>query len=260
MPHECEEIATSAGTTHLTVAGGGDTTVVYFPGTNFNAATSLGVLKELAGRARVVVADVPGQPGLSDGAPKLGSDRARGYGIWAGEVVVATRAPHINRLILVGHSLGAAVALAAPTTGVDAILLIDPAGVTKLRVSTAVLGSTLPWLLWPTRRRSKALMQHLTSPDRSPEPWLVEWMTLVARHTKPVGAPGPLPGSLLDPWRKIPRGVVSGEHDCFLPPGMLAPPVRERLGVELGVLPGLGHLSVLDDPALVSALVQAAVE
>ena len=143
-PHERLEIDTDLGRTHLVVAGTGDEgTVLYLPGTNFNAATSLLLAGELAARARVVIADLPGQPGLSSGARPTGP-RIAAYGSWAGEVVDEVRRSFgAGPLLLVGHSLGAAVALAAPTAGVAALVLIDPAGLVRVRVSPAVLLSTL---------------------------------------------------------------------------------------------------------------------
>jgi len=156
-------------------------------------------------------------------------------------------------VILAGHSLGAAAALAAPTDGVAALALVDPAGLVRLRVSPRVLRSTLPWLLRPTEARSRALIQHMLGPGGRPDSGLVDWMTLVARHTRVSGAPGPFPAPITARWHSTPRVVMSGEHDCFLPPPRLGPAARTRLGIDLTVLAGLGHLTVAEDPPLVAA-------
>jgi pimeloyl-ACP methyl ester carboxylesterase len=232
--------------------------VLYLPGTNFNAATSLALASELARSVRVVLADLPGQPGLSTGRRPSG-DRVGAYGEWAGDVLdwVQKSVP-AGPLVFVGHSLGAAVALAAPTRTVAALVVIDPAGLVRLRVPSAVLRATMPWLLRPTEPRSRALLRHLTAPGRSPDPALVEWMTLVARHTKPSGAPGPLPSAVTVRWRTVCRRAVSGEYDCFLPPHRVGPAVRDRLDMELTTLPRLGHLSVDDDPAGLAAVITTA--
>src|SRR4051812_31824888 len=72
-PHERPKIDSSLARTHLVVAGGGqEETILYLPGTNFNAATSLAFAGELAAHARVVVVDLPGQPGLSSGVRPTG--------------------------------------------------------------------------------------------------------------------------------------------------------------------------------------------
>lgn len=253
--HTRHEVATTAGDTHLVAAGCGDATVLYLPGTNFSAATSLSLALALATRCRVVLADLPGQPGLSTGQRPSG-DRAAGYGVWVGEIVEWVRGSlGAGPLVLAGHSLGAAVALAGPTTGVTALVVIDPAGLVNLRVSAAVLRATLPWLMRPTGRRSQALLKQLTVPDWTDDPALVEWMTLVARHTIPGGAPRPLPAAVTARWHTTPRLAVSGERDTFLPPSRLAPAVRDHLGIELTVLPGLGHLSVAEDPATLATVI-----
>ncbi len=257
VAHERHEVDTGAGRTHLVVAGSGEVIVLFLPGTNFNAATSLSLASALAARVRVVLADLPGQPGLSTGHRPAG-DRLAASGTWAGEVAEwVQNSLAAGPLILAGHSLGGAVALAAPTTGITALVVIDPAGLMRLHVSPAVLRATLPWSLRPTRRRSRALLEHLTAPGRTPEPTLVDWMTLVARHTTPSGAPGPLPAAVTARWRTIPRVALAGEHDTFLPPARLGPAVRHRLGVDLTPLPGLGHLSVDEDPLRVAAAIIA---
>ncbi len=51
--------------------------------------------------------------------------------------------------------------------------------------------------------------------------------------------------------------ALAGEHDTFLPPARLGPAVRHRLGVDLTLLPGLGHLSVDEDPLRVAAAIIA---
>ncbi len=76
VAHERHEVDTGAGRTHLVVAGSGEVIVLLLPGTNFNAATSLSLASALAARVRVVLADLPGQPGLSTGhLPGGGSPR-----------------------------------------------------------------------------------------------------------------------------------------------------------------------------------------
>jgi pimeloyl-ACP methyl ester carboxylesterase len=253
VPHERRSVPTEAGSTHLLLAGDGPATVLLLPGTNMGAATSLPLVDALAGRVRTVVADLPGQPGLTEGrVPRRG--RGAAYGTWAGQVVAELVRQRLvrGRLVVVGHSLGAAVALAAPVEHVAALVLVDPAGLVGLQVTPEVLRATLPWVLRPTPSRSRRLLEHMSAPGRAPAEQLVEWLTLVARHTRPVGAPGPLPDHVLARWRGTPVHVLSGEHDCFLPPHVLAPAVRERLGTGLEVLPGLGHLAVEDDPAAVA--------
>ncbi|SNS30694.1 Pimeloyl-ACP methyl ester carboxylesterase [Geodermatophilus saharensis] len=249
--HERSVLDTGLGETHLVVAGHGDTTVLYLPGTNMSAATSLPVLSALAARHRVVAADVPGQPGLSAGV-RPGGDRLACYGAWVGELVAHL---HADLLVLVGHSLGAAITLAAEPDGVAGLVLVDPAGIVRLRVGASVFAATLPWLLRPTTARSARLVRQLHGPGRHPADDEVEWMTLVARTTRTSAAPGPLPAAVLRRWRATPRAVLSGERDCFLPAPRLRDAVRRHLDVELQVLPGTGHMAPDEQPEAVVAAV-----
>ncbi|MGY1770752.1 alpha/beta fold hydrolase [Blastococcus sp. SYSU D00813] len=255
-PHERVEIPTAAGATSVLVTGSGPQTFVYLPGTHFNAATSLEVVAALARRGRVVLPDLPGQPGLSTGE-RPGPDRMAAYGRWAGEVLAWARAqPSPGRLVLVGHSLGAAVALAAPPEGVDRLVLLDPAGIVPARVSPAVLGVTLHWLTRPSPRTARALAARMSGPGHDPRPETVEWLALVGRHVRAAGAPGPLPHAVTDAWREVPQRIAVGAHDCFFAPRRLAAALRGRPGGDpLVVLPGLGHLTTEEDPEGVAALV-----
>jgi pimeloyl-ACP methyl ester carboxylesterase len=249
--HRRAVVDTASGETHLLLAGRGDTTVLYLPGTNHNAATSLPLLAALAVGHRVVAADVPGQPGLSS-ATRPAGDRMAAYGAWAGELVDHLRA---DRLVLVGHSLGAAIALAAPPAGVAGLVLVDPAGLVRLRVGAPVLAATLPWLLRPTPARSARLLQHLHGATRRPTDDAVAWMTLVARGTRTAGAPGPLPTATVRRCRATPRRVLSGEQDCFLPAPRLQAAVRTELDSEVRTLPGAGHLAPEEQPEEIAAAV-----
>jgi pimeloyl-ACP methyl ester carboxylesterase len=199
VPHGCTSVATSLGETHLVEAGSGETVCVYLPGTSFNAATSLRLLGELASACHVVCPDLPGQPGLSSaGRP---DPEVEGYGRWLEEVLARVRRLHpARRLVVAGHSRGAAVALAGPTE-VDALVLVSPGGLVGVRVGASVLRVAVPWALRPSPARTGALVRLMSGPGASPEPALVEWLTLVARDTRTTGAPGPLPRSLLSRWR-----------------------------------------------------------
>ena len=251
LPHERRTVSSALGETSLVTAGDGPATVLYLPGTNFNAASSLVLVEALAARLRVVVADLPGQPGLSAGRrpPDL-----LAYGAWIDEIVAGLDA---DRLLLAGHSLGAAAALTADPAGVHGLLLLDPAGLIRLRVGLGTLGATLPWLVRPTPARSARLLALMHARGRSPSPEHVEWMTLVARHVRTSLAPSPMPPAVLDRWRDTPRAVLCGEQDCFLPVPPLAAAARAKLGVDLDVVAEAGHLAPEDQPQRVADAISA---
>lgn len=251
VPHERATVPTILGESSLVTAGEGPAAVLYLPGTNFNAASSLTLLGALAARMRVVVADLPGQPGLS--AARRPADRLA-YRTWIGEIAAAAA---VDRPVLVGHSLGAAAALAAEPQLVRGLLLLDPAGLIRLRVRPGTLAATLPWLVRPTPARSARLLAEMHARGRAPSPEHIEWMTLVARHARSSLAPSPLPRALLDRWRGTPRAVLCGERDCFLPPRALSVATRAQLDVDLQVVPEAGHLLPEDQPQRVADAVSA---
>jgi pimeloyl-ACP methyl ester carboxylesterase len=253
VAHERQTMPSTLGETSLVMSGDGPVTVLYLPGTNFNAASSLALVAALAARMRVVVADLPGQPGLSAG--RRPRDRLA-YGAWIKEIAAALAA---DRLVLAGHSLGAAAALTADPAGVQGLLLLDPAGLIRLRVRPGTLAATLPWLVRPTPARTARLLAEMQARGRTPSPEHVEWMTLVARHARTSLAPSPLPPAVLDRWRDTPRAVLCGDQDCFLPVPPLAVGARAKLGVDLGVVAEAGHLTPADQPQRVAEAISALV-
>jgi pimeloyl-ACP methyl ester carboxylesterase len=247
VPHETASVPTVLGDTQVVGAGTGDRVCVYLPGTNFNTATSLAVLGELATRCRVYSVDLPGQPGLS--AADRPADETVGYARWVTAVLGWVHERHAGaRVVLAGHSRGAAVALSAPPDLVHGLALFSPAGLLGVRPSVAMLRATLPWLLRPGAASSRRLLGYMSGPGATVDPGLVEWLTLVARHTRTTGAPGPLPHETTARWERGDVQIVVGEHDCFFPPGRLAEAVRSRLGREPRVVAGAGHLLVEERP------------
>ncbi|WP_082317680.1 alpha/beta fold hydrolase [Streptomyces sp. NRRL WC-3549] len=246
--HERTVVTAKDVPSHVVTAGAGATTVVFVPGTNFNAASSLPLATALvaAGR-RVVLLDVPGQPGLSSGERAPSGGGLSWYGCWLGEVLTELSAGPVTVL---GHSFGAAIAVSCASPCVEQQVLVSPGGLTRLRVSGSVMAASAAWYVRPTPKRSARLLRAMHAPGRQPRPELVEWMTLVARYARSSGAPG---GAKL-PATTVPRRVVAGRHDTFLPPRHLGSAVRRTLGIELDVVAGAGHLLVDEAPEYVAAL------
>lgn len=255
-PHERISVATSAGPTSLVTVGArraDEPIVVVVPGTNMCAAVCLDLLDALAGSWRTVVADVPGQPGTSaDRRPRRG--RMDWYARWLTDVL-----DHVGPgpVVLVGHSLGGAIALACPSPRITARVLLAPAGLIRLSVPPRVLAATIPWLTRPSPSRTERLLGHLLAPDVQAPGYLVEWMTMVADGCHSSLAPSPLSADLLRSRGDSACVVAVGEHDVFLPPRRLGPVVRDRFTGEMRVLNGAGHLLLADDYAEVGALVES---
>ncbi|MEV0049122.1 alpha/beta hydrolase [Saccharopolyspora shandongensis] len=247
VPHQRLTITANGVATHAVVAGAGPRTVVFVPGTNFNAAGCLPLATALAAQARVVLPDVPGQPGLSSPMRVPAGERLAWYGRWLTDVIAQTAE---GPAVLVGHSLGAAIALSSSSPLVVRQVLVSPGGLVRARTGPGILVPATSWLLRRSPAASARLLETMHAPENRPRRELVDWMTLIARHVR----------SSLDPGRavvadrRVDRVVVSGAHDRYFPARALAPAVRHSLGLELGVIPSAGHLSVDEQPDHIAAL------
>ncbi|NEC11521.1 alpha/beta hydrolase [Streptomyces sp. SID8014] len=251
VPHERKTVTAKGAQTHVVLAGAGATTVVFVPGTNFNAAASLPLATALVATGyRVLLVDVPGQPGLSSGERGLSGGRLSWYGAWLSEV---TEKISSEPVAVMGHSFGAAIALSSDSPRINRLVLVSPGGLTRLRLTPTVLAASTAWFLRPAPTHSARLLRAMLAPGHPPREELVNWMTLVARHSRSSGAPG----AATLPARSIPRLVVTGEHDVFLPPRRLGPAVRGTLGTELGVVSAAGHLVVEEHPEYLATLLES---
>lgn len=238
FPLATRALDTSVGRVHLTSAGTGRTRVVMVPGTGFNAAVALPWLRALSVHWPTTVVDLPGQPGLSDPRrPRRG--RLAWYGRVLDEVLAAM---HADGVVLVGNSLGAAVALAANSPRIAARALVSPAGFMRLSVDPEVALASAVWLLRPTAGHTRRLLRLFLPPGAEPPETEVEWMTLMATHCHTTLAPPPLSPELLAGRAERPCVVGVGEHDRFLPPLRLVPAVRRTMNLDVRVFSGVGHL------------------
>jgi pimeloyl-ACP methyl ester carboxylesterase len=255
VAHRRWDAVTTAGLTSVVAAGPDRVaapTVVVVPGTNMNAAVSLAFVEKLARRWPTIILDVPGQPGLSaDRRPRR--NRMAWYGQWLSEALENTTT---EPAVVVGHSLGGAIALACPSPRIVGRVLISPAGLVRLAVGPSILATTIPWLARPTTARTNRLLRHMLAPGHEVDEQLSVWMTLVARHCRSSLAPMPLSGpTLAAASGGAPCLVAVGRGDVFLPPDRLGPAVRRRLESDLRSLADCGHLGLDEQPDEIVALV-----
>ncbi|MFF0152460.1 alpha/beta fold hydrolase [Micromonospora sp. NPDC005203] len=248
VQHDRHVIRAQGEDTHVVTAGAGPVTVVFVAGDRFSAAAYLPLLTALAQRYRVVAADVPGQPGLSSGESGVAGGRLTWYGSWLGEVIEESTA---GPVVVFGHSFGGAVALTADHSRIHGKVAVAPGGLCQLRVTPRVLLAFLSWLVRPRAASSLRLLRILSAPGRAPRADLVEWMTLVARHARPVSS-----DDLVRPLtRTMPVVVASGDQDVFLPPNRLRSGAQQRLHVDLDIIFAAGHLVTDEHPDQLAALV-----
>ncbi|MFJ9555244.1 alpha/beta fold hydrolase [Nocardiopsis sp. NPDC101807] len=236
--------------------GGAGTPVLVLSGTNFNAATTVPAARALAADRPVLLVDVPGQPGLSC-SQRVGGTRIETYGAWLDELL-----PRITDgpVLVLGHSRGAAIALAStPSPLVAGMLLLNPAGLTAAGVSSESMRATLPWMIHPNEQTSGRLVEFLSGPsadecaERRAE---AEWLTMVARYCRTGTTPNPLHGEQFRAWADTPVAVATGSHDPFFSPARLHGPARRFLNTGVHTIEGAGHLSLYEQPERVCELLR----
>ncbi|MDX2757140.1 alpha/beta fold hydrolase [Streptomyces europaeiscabiei] len=257
LPHQRHEIPTTAGVTSVITVGPEPApaapTLVLVPGTNTNGSTYRHISEALAAHWPTVVLDVPGQPGLSaDVRPR------RGRSLWYGRWLIETLEQVVpGPAVVVGHSLGGAIVLAADSPRIVGRVLLSSAGLVRLLVPPAVVAATVPWLVRPSVPRAARVLRRMVAPGGRVPDELAEWMALVARCCHSSLAPPPLPPRLLAARRSVPCLVATGRHDVFLPPHRVAPAAQRHLGTTLHVLDDSGHLLLDEAPDKIVALVES---
>lgn len=251
-------VQTRLGSTQVFRAEGGPgTPVLVLSGVNFSAATTVSAARVLAKDRPVYLVDPPGQPGLSHGQ-RLGGARTEAYGAWLDELL-----PQITDepVIVLGHSRGAATALAStPSSRVAGLLLLNPAGLTAAGLSSESVWATLSWMLHPNEHTSGKLVACLKGPGtdvggvecRSE----AEWLTLVARHCRTGSMPHPLNAEFFRAWAGCPITVATGSHDRYFSPARLHGPARRFLDAKVRTIEGAGHLSLHEQPEKVRELLR----
>ena len=251
FPLATTTVDTAAGKVHLTSAGAGKPRIVVIPGTGHNAAAALPWLRALSACWPTTIVDLPGQPGLSD-PRRPRRARLAWYGRVLDEVLNTAQ---LDDVILVGNSLGAAVALSAASPRITARALVSPAGFVSLTVDPKLIRASTAWLLRPTIDHTRDMLQLFVAPGRSAPESEVDWMTQMAANCRTTLAPPPLPAAVLADRAQVPCLVAVGAHDRFLPPRRLAPVVQHTTNTRLRIIGSMGHLTTPEHLSDVVALV-----
>ncbi|MFG2444983.1 alpha/beta fold hydrolase [Nocardia fluminea] len=166
-----------------------------------------------------------GQPGLSaDQRPRR--NRMPWYGRMLADVLDQTVTKPV---LLIGHSLGAGIAMSCPSRRIGARLLLAPAGLVRLSITPDLIRRTVPWMLRPDQQATRNLLALFVSSGHTSPDHMIEWMTLVAQHCRTSLAPPPLPPSTLKSLKGRQLIIATGQYDCFLPPRRLRPAADRML-------------------------------
>ena len=253
IPHELRLLQTGLGPTTVLVAGGPtglnghSRPVLVLPGTNLAAAALLPLAATIARTRQVLVVDPPGQPGLS--YPKRPTPFGA-YGTWLDEVLTSLD----RRPTVVGHALGAAVALLADPQHVAELVLVNPAGIVKARRTPSLTKAELQWRLRPAPHTARRLAQQLAAPVATIADDTVRWLELVATHVHPAATPAPVGDDVLARWtpRAADVRILAGAHDPRFPPDRVAA-IAGTLGLSTTVVQGAGHHIPDERPEAVAA-------
>ncbi len=222
------------------------------------------------GRCRRALAlDLRGH-GDSDAAEPLGAARVDGpdspegnpYGVaaLAGDVAAVADAFALRRFVLVGHSLGAAVAIAyaaAHPGRVAGLVLADPNG-DQTRIPRSQMAGFLTALRAdPLRELETYFRQLVVGGDREVARWVLEDLRLTAEGAVAAAVEGALEFSPLPALARYPGprlAVISSMNNLPFSLHRLLP----ELPVEL--LRGTGHWLMMDRPDLFNRLLDGFLE
>ncbi|AWK74917.1 alpha/beta hydrolase [Rhodococcus oxybenzonivorans] len=257
VPHALLRLETSLGATTVLTAGTntGRPPVVLLPGAGLSAASTVATVCALYEHHRVLVPDLPGEPGLSS-SRRPHRHAYDVYGRWLDELIPQLRPEPV---IVVGHALGAAIALAAtPSDRFAGLVLVNPAGITAIKRTWQLTRLRTKWMLHPTLDNSEQLLRYLSGSPFTPDMSLVCWYSMIAEHCFPGRLPRRLPARMIRRWAgEVPVIVADGECDPLLDRNRLRRRARSLLGVEVQLLAGCGHLGLREAPASVATLISA---
>jgi len=166
------------------------------------------------------------------------------------DVVCAAVADISGPLVLVGQSMGAFTApMVADRVGASLIVLVNP--------MVPTVGES-PGQWWDATGQDQAMAQNFRRiglPDKEFDP-VEDFFHDVPADVREEAFSQPVPRQSdtpfgqtwpLDGWPDLPTRVVAGSDDRFFPLEFQRRVVRERLGLDVDVLPG-GHLMALSRP------------
>ena len=191
---------------------------------------------------RVLVPDLPGQPGRSfeDGLPAHGP----AWGQWQSELLDGLG---VSDVLVVGHSLGGYVGLKlaerAPAR-VRGLALIVPAGLSA--PSVVRMAPLLLRAAWARIRRSDGWMERAFGAHAGASAELVGFLELAAKHTRVAVRPYPVMSVEQLARYPAPALVMPAEHDAIYDPARTTDGARRVLR-QVTVEPLLGHGHLYDD-------------
>ena len=238
VENERRVITASHYRTHLIISGDeAHPPLLLLHGTAGNSSAWLGDVEALSRRFRVIAADMPGEPGLSEDArmSPAGDDYAR----WIEALLDELK---LGKVGLAGMSLGGFAALKFAVRfpeRVSFLSLVCASGLAPARIS--FLFKAMPLMMlgrWGSDRNYRLISYGQSMPEE-----VYEFGRLVSKYYKPMLEPIPVLSD--DELRRLhlPVQYFGGDHDALLNTKASAGRLHELLpGAEVNVLAETGHV------------------
>lgn len=251
-------IASNGIMLHIEDQGSGAPALVFLHYWGGSSATWRHVTARLSRDFRTIAIDQRGW-GRSD-AP------ASGYALadLADDALGVIEKLGLERYVLIGHSMGGKVAqllAARRPPGLAGLVLVAPSPPSPLGLPLAVREGMVE--AYGTRESIVATIEQVLAAKSLDQNDLEAVVSDSLRGARAAKAAWPLAASQEDicevlPGIEVPTLVISGTEDRVDPPSVLKQELLPRIPqAELRLLPGIGHLSPLEAPGEVAALIRA---
>jgi pimeloyl-ACP methyl ester carboxylesterase len=251
VPHECIDVKTSYGSTHINASGPGDGyPLILLHGAGLTSTVWFANIAELSAHHRVYAVDVIADAGKSV-ADRLLMKRVD-YAHWLREVFDGL---NIERGYLLGHSYGGwltlNMALAYPDQLRKIILLAPAASFRPLGFMTKLILHLAEFKIHPP---AKSMLQVAAAKGTVLEDTFIHHIEMVTRYCRPGSM---YPTVYTDEELKqidLPALLLIGAGEKIYNPNKVIERAQ-RLMTELTaeIIPNAGHLLVMDQPDIINA-------
>jgi len=254
VPHDCIDVKTSYGSTHINVSGPGDGyPLVLLHAAGLTSTVWFANIAELSAHHRVYAVDVIADAGKSV-ADRLLMTRAD-YAHWLREVFDGL---NIGRCHLLGHSYGGwltlNMALAYPKRLRKIILLAPAASFRPLGFITKLILHLAEFKIHPP---AKSMLQVAAAKGTMLEDTFIHHIEMVMQYCRP--ATSMFPTVYTDEELKqigLPALLLIGAGEkIYNPQKAIERAQRWMLDLTAEIIPNAGHLLIMDQPEIINALI-----
>lgn len=246
VEHERRQVKTKIGEavvlTHVVLCGPAEAPpLLLLHGTMSNSAAWMGDVGRWSNFFRVIAADMPGEPGLSE--DRRLQVKGNDYSFWL-DSLLNELGYQDEAVSVVGQSLGAFAALKfaiSEPIRVKKLSMLTTSGVASARIS--FLFKALPLILlgkWGARRLNRMIAYGVDIGDDASS-----FGELVSKHCRTMNDPLPLFSDEELRRLSMPVQFFGGDHDILLNTEATSVRLQQLVpGIELNILEGAGHVVI----------------